>query len=339
MLMAVARTEFPVLSEVTGVTLPAEGDVSIGGRQFVVRNGVLRALELVSEAQAQTSDVFGYKWNRRDTFESANARSAMRDWLRSRYGEPTEMPWLADNAILVDVGCGAARSSIELFADRLKRVRFIGTDISASIDVAADSFRAADLKGDFIQCDLNALPFRDESCDVVFSEGVLHHTDSTQKAFARVARLIRPGGRLMFYVYRRKGPIREFTDDHIREKLQHLSPEQSWRAIEPLTKLGIAFGELNAKVTIPEDVELLSIKAGEYDVQRFLYWNVVKMFYRPDLSFDEMAHVNFDWFAPLNAHRQTEQDVRKWCDDAGLDIEREVIEDAGITVIARKRGR
>jgi len=337
--MAGPEKGFPILSEVTGVAIPVSGSVSVGGRQFLVRDGVLRAIEYVSQSQAQTSDVFGYKWNRRDTFESANARSVMRDWLRARYGEPSDMPWLQDDAVLIDIGCGAARSSVELFGERLKQVRFIGTDISAAIDVAADSFSSAGLNGEFIQCDLNALPFRDESCDVLFSEGVLHHTDSTKTAFERTARLVKPGGRFMFYVYRKKGPIREFTDDYIREKLQGLSPEHAWKAMEPLTKLGIAFGELNAKITVTEDVELLGIKAGEYDVQRFLYWNVVKMFYRPDLTFDEMAHINFDWFAPVNAHRQTEQEVRQWCDDCGFDIEREVVEEAGITVIARKRER
>jgi ubiquinone/menaquinone biosynthesis C-methylase UbiE len=337
--MARAQRGFPILSDVTGVAIPPSGGISVGGRQYLVREGVLRAVEYVSAAQAQTSEVFGYKWNRRDTFESPNARSVMRDWLRARYGEPSEMSWLKDNDILIDIGCGAARSSIELFGDRLKQLRFIGADISAAIDVAADSFGAAGLNGEFIQCDLNALPFREESCDVLFSEGVLHHTDSTKKAFERTARLVKPGGRFMFYVYRKKGPVREFTDDYIREKLQGLSPEQAWKAMEPLTKLGIAFGQLNTKITVPEDVELLGIKAGEYDVQRLLYWNVVKMFYRSDLSFDEMAHINFDWFAPVNAHRQTEQEVRKWCDDCGFDVEREVIEEAGITIIARKRER
>jgi SAM-dependent methyltransferase len=261
----------------------------------------------------------------------------MREWLCSRYGEPSTMPWLDNNAILVDVGCGAGRSSIELFSDRLKRVRFIGTDISTAVDVAADSFRAAGLNGEFIQCDLNALPFREETCDVVFSEGVLHHTDSTQKAFEHVARLIKRGGYFLFYVYRKKGPVREFTDDYIRAKLQPLAPEQAWKAMEPLTKLGIAFGQLNAKVRVPEDVELLGIKAGEYDIQRFLYWNVVKMFYREDMTLDEMANINFDWFAPMNAHRQTEEEVRRWCESACFDIEREVVEEAGITIVARKR--
>ncbi|MDE5453007.1 methyltransferase domain-containing protein [Bradyrhizobium sp. CSA112] len=328
---------FPILSEIIGTPVPAEGPVTINGRQFLVRDGVLRAPEFLSRTQAQTSEVFGYKWNQRETFESHNARAMMREWLRARYGDPSTMPWLDNNAILVDVGCGAARSSIELFSDRLKRVRFIGTDISSAVDVAAESFRAAGLSGEFIQCDLNALPFREQTCDAVFSEGVLHHTDSTKNAFERVARLVKPGGHFLFYVYRKKGPLREFTDDYIRSKLQNLSPEQAWKAMEPLTKLGIAFGQLNAKIQVPEDVVLLGIKAGEYDIQRFLYWNVVKMFYREDMTFDEMAHINFDWFAPMNAHRQTEEEVRRWCEIANFDIEREVVEEAGITVVARKR--
>jgi hypothetical protein len=34
-----------------------------------------------------------------------------------------------------------------------------------------------------------------------------------------------------------------------------------------------------------------------------------------------MNHVNFDWFRPLNCHRQTPEQVRSWCAEAGLDIE------------------
>ncbi len=49
-----------------------------------------------------------------------------------------------------------------------------------------------------------------------------------------------------------------------------------------------------------------------------------------------MNHINFDWYAPANAHRQTPGEVEKWCSEAGLTIEREVIEPAGIIIIARK---
>jgi len=148
--------------------------------------------------------------------------------------------------------------------------------------------------------------------------------------------LPRPGGRFLFYVYRRKGPVREFTDDYVRGRLAELDPEAAWSAILPLTKLGRALGELDIAVDVPEDVELLGIPAGRIDIQRLFYWNVVKAYYDPELSLDEMAHINFDWFAPRNAHRQSSAEVRAWCAEAGLEIERERIEEAGITVVARK---
>jgi arsenite methyltransferase len=172
---------------------------------------------------------------------------------------------------------------------------------------------------------------------VIFSEGVLHHTDSTETALKRLSDLLRPGGRFLFYVYRRKGPIREFTDDYVRERIGTLDPEDAWRAIMPITRLGQALGELDAEVDVEEPIELLGIPAGRINVQRLFYWHVLKAFYRPDLTLEEMNHINYDWFAPANAHRQSPEEVRRWCDEAGLQVERESVEPAGITIVARKR--
>jgi SAM-dependent methyltransferase len=165
---------------------------------------------------------------------------------------------------------------------------------------------------------------------------VLHHTDSTRDALHSLAALLTPGGRFLFYVYRKKGPVREFTDDYIRERLQGMEPEEAWNAVEPLTQLGIALAELGVEVEVPADVGLLDIPAGRYDVQRLFYWHVAKAFHHPDLSFDELNHINYDWYAPANAQRQTPDEVREWCREAGLEIEREKVEEAGITVIARR---
>jgi arsenite methyltransferase len=140
----------------------------------------------------------------------------------------------------------------------------------------------------------------------------------------------------MFYVYRRKGPIREFADDYVRNLLQSMTPQQSWEAIEPLTQLGVELGKLDAEIDISTPIDLLGIPAGRINVQRLFYWHVAKTFYNPDLSFDEMNHINYDWYAPANAARQTPEEVRLWCSECGLAIEREVIEDAGISIIARK---
>jgi SAM-dependent methyltransferase len=208
--------------------------------------------------------------------------------------------------------------------------------VSEAVDVARDRFLERGLAAGFLQADISDLPLPKGSVDLIFSEGALHHTNSTEGALKSLARLLKPGGRFLFYVYRRKGPLREFTDDYIRAKLQAMRPDEAWRAMEPLTRLGISLGELDVEINVPEPIDLLSIPAGRIDVQRLFYWHVAKMFYRPDFTFDEMNHVNFDWYAPANAHRQTPDEVLSWCVEAGLEVERSVMEEAGITVIARK---
>ena len=49
-----------------------------------------------------------------------------------------------------------------------------------------------------------------------------------------------------------------------------------------------------------------------------------------------MNHINYDWFAPTNCNRHKPEELREWCAEAGLSIEREVIENSGITIIAKK---
>lgn len=293
-----------------------------------------------SAAQQQTSDTFAYKWRRRETYDSPRVQAHSRQWMLERYceGDPSRLDaWLADGPrILLDAGCGSGYSALLLFGERLRDHDYLGVDISDAVDVARERFREASIPGEFLQCDLMDLPVPDGSVDLVFSEGVLHHTDSVEKAVAYLARKLVPGGRFLFYVYARKGPVREFTDDFVRERLRNLSDEEAWKALEPLTRLGVALGELGAEVEVPEDVPLLGIPKGRYDVQRLFYYYVVKAFYRPDFTLEEMTHVNFDWFRPLNCHRHTPEEVRTFCEQAGLAIERLAAEPAGITVVARK---
>jgi arsenite methyltransferase len=89
-------------------------------------------------------------------------------------------------------------------------------------------------------------------------------------------------------------------------------------------------------VNVPEDVDLLEIPAGPIDLHRLVYWHVFKAYYDPDLTLDEMNHINYDWYEPRNAHRQSPQELREWCEAGGLEIERERVEEAGITIVARR---
>lgn len=117
-----------------------------------------------------------------------------------------------------------------------------------------------------------------------------------------------------------------------------MTPEQAWEAMKPLTKLGTALGELGAEIEVPDDIELLGIPAGRHDLQRLFYWYVCKAYHRPEFTFEENNHVNYDWFAPANAHRHPEEELRSWCAEVGLGIEREVIQPSGITIVARREG-
>jgi arsenite methyltransferase len=328
------------LLDLLGAGPVPEGDtVELDGRAFVARDGILREASVLSASQSQTADMFGFKWQQRATFESPSSLARMRAWLVERYGDVAAAPWWDDHGavpVVVDAGCGAGASAMELLDSRLKKVRYLGVDVSSAVDVAAARFREAGLDGGFLQADVTRLPLPPRSVDVVLSEGVMHHTDSTRAALAALAELVKPGGRFLFYVYRTKGPVREFTDDLIRDRLQGMAPQDAWNALLPLTRLGKALGDLGVEIDVPEAIDLLGIPAGPIDLQRLFYWHVCKAFHHPDLDVDELNHINYDWFAPRNAHRQTPDEVRTWCADAGLEIERERIEDAGITVVARR---
>jgi len=328
------------LNDYLGISAPQEGDsFELAGQRFVNRDGIVRSQAILSAAQGQTEETFGFKWKKRDTFDSEVSLARMRSWLVERYGDLASANWLAEHGdypLVIDAGCGAGMSALELFGSLVPRIRYLGVDVSTAVDVAAERFAERGLQAAFMQADISNLPLTPGSVDLIFSEGVLHHTNSTKLALLALARLLKKGGRLMFYVYRRKGPVREFTDDYVRNRLQDLTPQQAWEAVEPLTQLGISLGKLNAEIDIPNPIDLLGIPAGRINVQRLFYWHVAKIFYRTDLSFDEMNHINYDWYAPANAARQSPEEVREWCTEGGLKIEREVVEDAGITIIATK---
>lgn len=329
------------LATVLGRPLPAEGGVlDIGKLRFVMRDGILREEAILSERQSQTADVFSYKWRRGDTFDTSSMMSLTKEWLGDKYGEVATAPWWSEygsEPLVVDVGCGAALSALELFGARLEAVRYLGVDVSDAVEAAAARFEARGLLAAFLQADLSHIPLGEGTVDVLFSEGVLHHTDSTEDAVKHLSRLLKPGGRFLFYVYRQKAPVREFTDDLVRERLHGLSPEEAWAAVMPLTRLGKALGDLDAIVDVPEDIPILGIPAGRVKVQRLIYWYFCKAFFRADLSIHELNHINFDWYAPRNAHRQTPEQVRAWCQDANLRVEREHLQESGITIVAQKR--
>ncbi len=134
----------------------------------------------------------------------------------------------------------------------------------------------------------------------------------------------------------RKGPVRKFTDDYIREAISRMSDEEAWDEMRSLTRLGQALSELHASVKLEDDIPLLGIKSGEYDVQRLIHWNFAKLYWNEEWSFEENVHVNFDWYRPYYAHRQSADEVRQWCEEARLAISWFDEQESGFSVRAVK---
>ncbi len=311
------------------------------GREYHVRGGIPRFTAMGDAGQAQTRDAFGFKWAKRDTYDSPASRQRMAEWLLERYGFASLDAWASHFEGLgrvLDVGCGSGLSSGTWLASAgwTGKGMWVGVDVSTAVDVARARLGAI-ANTHFVQADALDLPFADGTFNGVFSEGVLHHTPSTRAALLSAARVLASGGEFSFYVYRKKGPAREFTDDFVRDRLSGLGDEEAWEVMRGFTRLAQALASVRATVDVPEAVPLLGIAAGPQDVQRFVYWNFAKLYWNDAMSFEENVHVNFDWYRPVYAHRHTADEVRAWCAEASLDITRFDEQESGYTVIARKR--
>jgi len=105
---------------------------------------------------------------------------------------------------LLDVGCGTG-PMVELLASELPGRHYTGLDLTPKmIEVAnAKSIRGAH----FVVGDAEDLPFDDASFDAVICANSFHHYPNPQAFFAGVARVLRPGGKLVLRDYTAPAPI------------------------------------------------------------------------------------------------------------------------------------
>ena len=153
---------------------------------------------------------------------------------------------------------------------------------------------------------------------------------------SKLLRKLVAGGHIAFYVYKKKAPILELCDDYIRQFTSRMSAEECLRVCQGITSLGKALSDLKVEINIAEDIPILQIKAGTYDLQRFVYWHVLKCYWNETLEWDMNCITNFDWYHPLHAHRHTPEEVREWCAAENLEIVHFDVAESGISVLARK---
>jgi glycosyltransferase involved in cell wall biosynthesis/ubiquinone/menaquinone biosynthesis C-methylase UbiE len=75
-------------------------------------------------------------------------------------------------------------------------------DLSAGhLEHAEENFSQRRLHGRFVHHDAESLPFDDDTFDVVYSNGVLHHTPNTRRVVQEIRRVLKPGGKAIVMMY------------------------------------------------------------------------------------------------------------------------------------------
>jgi SAM-dependent methyltransferase len=112
------------------------------------------------------------------------------------------------NSRVLEVGCGTGQLSNFLAATTMTRV--YATDMTrASLRLGQKFARDNEIGGiEFLQMNLFRPCIRPSSMDIVISNGVLHHTHDTRKAFLSISRLVKPGGYIIVGLYNRIGRLR-----------------------------------------------------------------------------------------------------------------------------------
>lgn len=121
---------------------------------------------------------------------------------------------LEPDSLLADVGCGEGK-----YLNLNNRILSIGSDRSSSLcQLAANSQQASTNGNQLVVCDNLTLPFRSGLFDAVISIGVIHHLSSAKRrirAVQELNRILRPGGKIMIYVWAMEQLSRTVNNDYI----------------------------------------------------------------------------------------------------------------------------
>lgn len=102
---------------------------------------------------------------------------------------------------VLEIGCGLGTDGAQ-FAKAGSD--YTGVDLTeAAVDLARKRFELFGLPGTFRTADAENLEFAENSFDLVYSHGVLHHTPDTARAVREAHRVLQPGGRAVVMLYHR----------------------------------------------------------------------------------------------------------------------------------------
>lgn len=114
------------------------------------------------------------------------------------------LPWIEEmesGKSVLDIGCGIG---MDTFRMAKRGMQVTGIDLTeVAIKTAKRRFEKQGIEANFEVGDATDLRFSDESFDYVYSFGVLHHTQDTEKSIQEVYRVLKKGGMAKIMLYNR----------------------------------------------------------------------------------------------------------------------------------------
>lgn len=276
---------------------------------------------VVFDNQQQTKDIFSDKWSEADDYKDIDKLYEFQfEWFLTLYGFKSEealATYLTNAKTIIDTGCGLGYKAA-WFARLAPHALVLGVDISDAVDIAAKNFKDQSNLF-FFRGDIGNTFLKSDVIDFTVCDQVIMHTEAPEKTFAHLSDITSPGGELACYVYSKKALPRELVDDYFRNATHTIPKEKMWKFSEQLTELGKRLSELNVSFESP-DIPLLGIKGGTYDIQRFIYWNFIKCFWKEEWGFDLSKSTNYDWYAPSNAQRFSKEEFLNMVKENNLTV-------------------
>ena len=273
------------------------------------------------QKQQQTNNTFSDKWEKVEEMEKVGEMENFGiKWYLELYGFKNEEElkvFLESKRVIFDAGCGLGYKAA-WFAKLAPNSVVIGMDFSDAAKIAAKRYK--DISNlYFVQGDIADTKLKSGVVDYVSCDQVIMHTEIPENTFAHLTDITSEDGEFACYVYSKKALPRELLDDYFRQNVVNFDSEKVWEMSRQLTQLGKTLSDLKINIDVP-DIPMLNIKGGNYDLQRFIYWNFIKCFWRDDWGIKVSDATNFDWYSPSNAKRYSEEEYTKMIEANALDI-------------------
>ena len=118
------------------------------------------------------------------------------------------------NKRVLDLGCGSGIDSVEFARNGALVISVDFTD--RAIMLTEKLFKENRLSGKVVKADILNLPFDNDTFDLVYSFGVLHHIPDIERALSEISRVLKPHGELSIMLYNKDSILYGYSIIYLR---------------------------------------------------------------------------------------------------------------------------